>query len=55
MSMQPRPVPISAVLRAFLRQHETKPRDMAEAEAERGEFTTGLSRCLDLLDSERDR
>ena len=55
MSMQPRLVPISEVLRAFLRQHETKLRNMAEAESECGKFTVGLSRCLDILDVERDR
>ncbi len=46
------PMHISVPLRAFLRDHETMLRAMAAEEAERDEFTPGLSRCVGLLDSE---
>jgi len=44
------PEHISEPLRRFLREHEPMLRAMAADEAERGEFTLGLSRCIDLLD-----
>ncbi len=46
------PTHLSRPLRRFLREHEVALRKMAAEEAARGEFTVGLSRCLDILDSE---
>ena len=46
-----RPQPISAALRLFLIKHEAYLRHRAEQELRSGGFTTGLSRCVDLLDN----
>lgn len=43
---------ISAPLRRYLIANEAKLRRMAAEEAERGEFTLGLSRCIEILDAE---
>ena len=40
----------SEELLRFLHKHEARLRAMAEDEAGKGQFTLGLSRCIDLLD-----
>lgn len=47
------PEPVADVLRRVLKPHETTLRRMAAEEMDRGEFSPGLSRCLDLLDSDQ--
>ena len=43
---------ITEGLAKCLTRHEAFLRNMAEKEASRGEFTVGLSRCIDLLDND---
>ena len=42
---------ISEFLVNYLSQHETFLREMAAKEQDGGEFTPGLSRCIDMLDN----